>query len=77
MSEQSVIPGYTADTRPRRKPARIVRAVVFPADRSGSEFGEAWAAVDENGALISVGADIEAVTTAAFRAGFRITDQVV
>lgn len=67
--------------RKPRKPAYIVRAELFAATDDGSAptrfFGECWSAVTANDQLIASGADIEAVTTAAFRAGFQIAGQAV
>jgi hypothetical protein len=61
-----------------RKPKRlahIVRADVWSQEDTAEEFGEAWAAVEESGNLITVGTDIAAVTQAARYAGFWIADQ--
>lgn len=67
--------------RKKRKPAFIVRADIFFANDDGSRsdrfFGECWTAVTGDDQLIACGADIEAVTTAAFRAGFQIAEQPV
>jgi hypothetical protein len=67
--------------RKKRKPAFIVRADLFAASDDGGAptvfFGECWAAVTADDQLIANGADIEAVTTAAFRAGFQIAEQPV
>lgn len=67
--------------RKKRKPAYIVRADLFAESNDGSAptvfYGECWAAVTADQQLIANGADIEAVTTAAFRAGFQIAEQPV
>lgn len=63
-----------------RQPAFIVRVDLYGTDEEGNPttfYGEAWAAVTAKDELISSGADIEAVTTAAFRAGFGIEPQPV
>lgn len=65
--------------RKKRKPAFIVRADLYRESEDGGTptvfYGECWAAVTAKDELIANGADIEAVTTAAFRAGFQIEAQ--
>lgn len=60
-----------------RKPKRlahITRVDVY--DQDGEEcHGEAWAAIENDGTLITVGPDIAAVTQAARFSGYWIADK--
>jgi hypothetical protein len=61
-----------------RKPKRlahIIRADIYTLDTGDEVNGEAWAAVEDDRSLITIGTDIAAVTQAARFAGFWIADQ--
>jgi hypothetical protein len=68
-----------APPRRKKKNAYIVRAevtAVQPEDADAVEvYGEAWAAIGEDGLLITCGPDVASVTQAARFAGFWIADQ--
>lgn len=63
---------------PRRaKKSAYIRQVevLDPSEGHDDLVGEAWAAVTDNGTLISVSTDISVVSNAAFRAGFWLENQ--
>lgn len=66
---------YTERPRPNKRPVKVVQVYVVDEDGNDYEGGTVWAAVDKDNRVITLGTDIERVSTGAFHAGFRIAPQ--